>query len=85
MFATQVSKKSSGSALPAGAKFILDIREKTVTRVDTGAKLSAAQKSTLRDEWNTLLTAQENKKPINWTAANAEAYKAGGYTTNQTW
>jgi hypothetical protein len=85
MFAAQIVSKSPGSALPVGAKFTLDVGRKLIVRVDTGANLSAAHKRTLRDEWNTILTAQTGRKPINWTAANAEAYKAGGYTTTQTW
>lgn len=85
MFATQIVTASKGSYLPVGAKFILDVRAKTVTRIDTAAKLTAAQKLTLRGEWNTILTAQSSNKPISWTAADAESYKAGGYTTNNTW
>lgn len=79
MFAAQVVKASTRGPLPKGAKFILDIREKTIKRIDTWPGATKAQLATARDEWNTLLTAQGGGKPINWTGDNAWAYFDGGY------
>lgn len=79
MFAAQIYTTSKRGPVPAGAKFILDIRGKVVKRIDTAAKLTAAQKKTLQDEWNTLVAVQPNKEPIHWSGDNAWAYYDGGY------
>lgn len=83
MFAVTTISASSGAeknTLPKGAQFILDTREKTLTRVDSNPTVSAAQLATLKDEYNTYVFIQPTKKAIGWNGNTPWRYVAGGYT-----
>lgn len=83
MFAVQIlaNGKRPGAIVPKGAQFIVDLRDKTITRVDTVAKLPAAKLQTLKDEFGTLVHNQPGGKPIGWGSGDtAWRYADGGYT-----
>lgn len=85
MFAIQIGTASTRGPLPKGAKFIVDERAKTITRVDTAAKKTADEKHALRIEWDLLLPGQKDGKPITWKGASAWVLVDAGYTRAGTW
>lgn len=81
MFAVQIIKdaKLRPGTLVKGTKFILDTREKTLTRVDNNGTVGPAKLATLRDEFNTYAFVQPGGKPIGWDGDTAWRYFDGGY------
>lgn len=83
MFAIQLAAAATGkyaNTLPKGAQFILDTREKTLTRVDNHGGASPAQLQTLKDEFGTYAFVQPEGKPLVWSGNTAWRYVDGGYT-----
>lgn len=83
MFAIVLNSASGAphaNSLPKGARFILDTREKTLTRIDSNPTVSAAQLQTLKDEYNTYVAFQPGKNALAWTGDVPWRYIAGGYT-----
>jgi hypothetical protein len=83
MFAAQLISASTGAhagSLPKGALFLIDVREKTLVRVDNHSGASKAKLVTLRDEWNTIKSQQRDGLAIDWSGDVPWRYIDGGYS-----